>query len=128
MLDLNQVTVPSLDVARSILLFYEKLGLKLIVHTHDAYARFECPVGTSTFSIHLVNEIQQGEGAAVYFECGALDDYVTFLENSGVVIDQPPTDQPWLWREARLRDPDGNTIILFTAGKNRKYPPWRQDG
>jgi hypothetical protein len=33
--------------------------------------------------------------------------------------------QPWLWREAHMRDPDGNSLCLFTAGKNRKYPPWR---
>ncbi len=98
------------------------------MHTHEAYARFECPVGTSTFSIHLVNEIPQGEGATMYFECSVLDDFVTKLAKSGIVIEQLPTDQRWLWREARLRDPDGNTIILFTAGKNRKYPPWRQEG
>jgi hypothetical protein len=36
-----------------------------------------------------------------------------------------PTDQPYLWREAFLRDPDGNLIVLFSAGENRLNPPWR---
>ncbi|MEM7380928.1 MAG: VOC family protein, partial [Bacteroidota bacterium] len=36
-----------------------------------------------------------------------------------------PRDQSWLWREARLKDPDGNTLILYHAGENRKNPPWR---
>ena len=37
----------------------------------------------------------------------------------------PPVDQPWQWREARLRDPDGNRLCLFHAGENRLNPPWR---
>lgn len=27
--------------------------------------------------------------------------------------------------EAILKDPDGNQLILFHAGDNRKNPPWR---
>ena len=34
-----------------------------------------------------------------------------------------PEDQPWLWREAYLADPDGNPIMLFHAGENRVDPP-----
>ena len=52
-MNLNQITVPSLNVEKSIA-FYEKLGLKLIVKSLPNYARFECPDGNSTFSIHLV--------------------------------------------------------------------------
>ncbi|MCB0640330.1 MAG: VOC family protein [Phaeodactylibacter sp.] len=37
-MNLNQVTVPSLNVQRSIA-FYQLLGLRLIVHTHERYAR-----------------------------------------------------------------------------------------
>jgi catechol 2,3-dioxygenase-like lactoylglutathione lyase family enzyme len=43
-MNLNQVTIPSKDVKKAIE-FYEKLGLELIVHTHDHYARFLCPKG-----------------------------------------------------------------------------------
>ena len=39
-----------------------------------------------------------------------------------------PRDQPWLWREAYLRDPAGNLICLYHAGENRRNPPWRIDG
>jgi len=42
-----------------------------------------------------------------------------------VVFDSAPTDQRWLWREARLGDPDGNRLCLYWAGKNRVDPPWR---
>lgn len=47
------------------------------------------------------------------------------LINKGIEFDQKPTDQSWLWREARLKDMDGNQLILFYGGENRVNPPWR---
>jgi len=123
-MNLNQVTVPSLDLKASIA-FYETLGLQLIVKALPHYARFMCPDGSSTFSVHLVQHLPQGEGVWVYFECDHLDDRVATLKTKGIVFDLDPTDQPWLWREARLKDPDENQIILYYAGENRLNPPWR---
>lgn len=123
-MNLNQVTVPSLDLERSIP-YYEKLGLKLIVKSLPHYARFECPDGKSTFSIHQTDELPQGEGVHVYFECEDLDQKVECLIELGVEFYMKPKNQPWLWREARLKDMDGNLIILYHAGENRLNPPWR---
>jgi len=61
-MNLNQITVPSLDLTKSIP-FYEKIGLKLIVKALPDYARFECP--------------------------------------------------------------DGNLVILYYGGVNRRNPPWK---
>ncbi|MBO0343575.1 MAG: VOC family protein [Bacteroidota bacterium] len=126
-MNLNQVTVPSLDLEKSIP-FYEKLGLKLIVESLPHYARFECPDGGSTFSIHLTDKLPKGEGVYVYFECDDLDQRVENLKKEGIQFDQEPVDQRWLWREARLKDLDGNQLILFYAGENRLNPPWRING
>lgn len=123
-MNLNQVTVPSLDVEKAIQ-FYEKLELKLIVKSLPDYARFECTDGDSTFSIHRVNELPKGEGVIIYFEDENLDELVSRLLKKGIKFDKKPIDESWLWREASLYDPDGNKIILFYAGKNRKMPPWR---
>ena len=123
-MNLNQVTIPSRDIASSVE-FYKKLGLRLIVDSIPRYARFECPAGESTFSIHHVEEPILTTGLTVYFECENLDDRVRELEQMGVGFDILPTDQRWLWREAHLRDPDGNHLILYYAGENRKNPPWR---
>lgn len=128
-MNLNQITIPSIDVTKSIR-FYEQLGLHLIVHTHEKYARFECPDGDSTFSIHQVEELPSGEGVIVYFEVESLDEKVAALQELNLhgdktIFDLLPTDQSWLWREARLKDPDGNRLILYYAGDNRKNPPWR---
>ena len=43
----------------------------------------------------------------------------------GIEIETLPIDQTWLWREARLKDLDGNQLILFYGGRNRKNPPWK---
>ena len=61
----------------------------------------------------------------MHFECDDLDGKVAELKARGVAFDMDPTDQPWLWREAILRDPDGNVLYLFSAGENRLEPPWR---
>jgi len=121
--NLNQVTVPSLNVAASVD-FYRRLGLKLIVSSPH-YARFQCPSGESSFSVHLVNELSHSSQTVVYFETETLDERVTQLQREGLVFTQAPQDERWLWREARLADPSGNVICLYWAGTNRLDPPWR---
>jgi catechol 2,3-dioxygenase-like lactoylglutathione lyase family enzyme len=121
---LNQVTVGSTDIDRSER-FYRLLGLRLIVKTDD-YLRFECPAGGSTFSVERVSAIPAGEQVTVYFETDDLDGQYQRLRGLAEFT-QPPTDMPWLWREARLRDPDGHPLCLFHAGETRRNPPWRLD-
>lgn len=121
---LNQITVPTRDLDLAIS-FYQKLGMRLIVHAPPRYARFEGPDGDFTFSLHLVDALPEGEGVSVYFELENLDAYVAELRDMGVKFDEAPEDRSWLWREARLRDPDGNRLILYFAGENRRFPPWR---
>jgi len=101
------------------------LGLILIVDSIPRYARFECPDGNSTFSIHHQEELPRGKGITIYFECENLDEHVNDLKKKGVKFDLEPTDQSWLWREARLKDLDGNQLILYFAGESRLNPPWR---
>ena len=121
---LNQITVPSLHVEAAVP-FYETLGMKLIVKAFPHYARFVCSDGASTFSLHQVEQLPFGEGIYVYFECSDLDDFVNDLIGKGIQFDELPNDKPWLWREARLKDPDNNRLIFYFAGENRLNPPWK---
>lgn len=125
-MDLNQVTLPALDVASSVA-FYRKLGFELIVNA-PYYARFKASAGSASFSVHAVNALAGVPQTVVYFECAALDAQVAALKAGGVKFEQEPVDEPWLWREARLRDPSGNPICLYHAGRNRLDPPWRVHG
>ena len=135
-MNLNQVTLPARDLAASAA-FYRRMGFLQIVDSPH-YARFECPEGTATFSLHAMEHAAvpeaPGEAAArhhgergftVYFEHETLDALVARLEAAGFVFEMPPTDQRWLWREARLRDPSGNLVCLYRAGEMRRHPPWR---
>lgn len=119
---LNQVTV-TVDNIDAAIAFYGTLGLKLIVKSQH-YARYVCPHGDSTFSVHLGDALPT-KTTVVYFENENLDAVVKDLQAAGLVFDTQPADQRWLWREARLRDPSGNPICLFQAGENRLNPPWR---
>jgi catechol 2,3-dioxygenase-like lactoylglutathione lyase family enzyme len=120
---LNEVTVGSTNVDRSEA-FYRVLGLTLIVK-NEQYLRFECPDGEGTFSVELGEEVCDEGQVTVYFESDKLDSEYERLRRAGIEFEQPPTDMPWLWREARLRDPDGHRLCLFYAGRNRRHPPWR---
>ena len=122
-MELNQVTLPALDVAASVA-FYRRMGFTLIVDAPH-YARFKATVGDATFSIHKEEALAEPSKTIVYFECVALDRTVAELKAKGLRFTQEPRDEPWLWREARLVDPSGNVICLYHAGSNRLDPPWR---
>lgn len=122
-MNLNQVTVEVSDIERAVA-FYQTLGLTQIVASYH-YARFVCGNEQgSTFSVHLSDDPSPFRGG-VYFECDDLDARVDLLMSKGLGFDTQPVDQRWLWREAWLRDPDGNRICLYRAGENRVHPPWR---
>lgn len=123
-MNLNQVTIPSADLLKAVP-FYEALGLKLIVDSRPRYVRFQCPDGNATFSIHHTEQLPEGNGIHLYFECENLDEYVQELMQKGIQFEELPADTSWLWREARLKDPDNNQLILYYAGENRLNPPWR---
>jgi catechol 2,3-dioxygenase-like lactoylglutathione lyase family enzyme len=119
---LNQVTLAVTDLDRSVA-FYLGLGLEQLV-ADDDYARFVCPDGDSTLSLERAQTVPTS-ATTVYFECEDLDATVSALQADGIAFEHGPVDQSWLWREARLRDPDGNRLCLFHAGENRLSPPWR---
>lgn len=123
---LNHVTAIVTDLDRAIL-FYTRLGLKMIVLEQPRYARFVVPGNEATFSIEVIPAARRmgPEQTHIYFECDDVDATCASLRAAGLHIAQPPTDMEYLWREARLEDPDGHDIRLYTAGINRLYPPWR---
>jgi len=123
-MNLNQVTILSERTVETVE-FFEKLGLTRIVDSLPRYARLECPDGESTLSVNIAENIVANQNITLYFECTDLDGEVERLKSLGLKFDQDPTDEPWLWRQAYLRDPNGNKICLFHAGENRKNPPWR---
>lgn len=97
----------------------------MIVDSLPRYARLACPDGGATFSVHAAQNVENSPNIVLYFECANLDEKVSELKNLGLIFDQEPRDETWLWRESYLRDPNGNRICLYYAGENRQNPPWR---
>jgi catechol 2,3-dioxygenase-like lactoylglutathione lyase family enzyme len=123
---LNHVTlvVSELEAAKR---FYRALGLVQIVDAPPRYARFVFPENEATLSIEVIDGVTTSAagGVQLYFECDDLDDRVAALKAAGLRFQRDPEDMQYLWREARLRDPDGHDICLYRAGPNRLDPPWR---
>ncbi|MEM1391415.1 MAG: VOC family protein [Pseudomonadota bacterium] len=120
---LNQITVPTHDVAASVA-FYKRLGFRQLVDSPH-YARFLAPEGDTTFSVHLEEGTPTSSKTVIYLETGNIDDVVSKLQAEGMRFKQIPKDERWLWREARLLDPAENEICIYYAGENRINPPWR---
>ena len=116
----NQITVPATDHAAS-RAFYQALGLTLIVDSEARYARFES-AGGATLSIEAASEIDGKP--LIFLETDDLEGAVARLRNAGATV-ADPVDQSWGWREARVTDPAGNALCLYTAGEARRFPPWR---
>ena len=123
---LNQVTITGKDYRKSVD-FYRGIGLTQIVDSpENGYARFQT-AGGATLSVQIDPDETISPTTAVYLECDDLDERVELLARSGVAFEHGPRNQPWLWREARLRDPDGNIVFLYKAGEARRFPPWRME-
>jgi catechol 2,3-dioxygenase-like lactoylglutathione lyase family enzyme len=121
---LNHVTLAVGDVEASAA-FHVRLGLTQIVANYPDYARLAAPEGDTTLSLHHVAETSPEPSASIHFEVDDVDRAVQELKASGFHFVCDPVDQPYLWREAILLDPDGHRIFIYRAGKNRLDPPWR---
>jgi catechol 2,3-dioxygenase-like lactoylglutathione lyase family enzyme len=123
-LRLNHVTLMVSDVEASVD-FYARLGLRQIVASYPDYARFVAPEGDTTLSLQRAERSKIDPAATIHFEVDDVDGAVQALERAGFEFVCPPTDQPFLWREAVLMDPDGHRVFVYHAGENRLDPPWR---
>ena len=120
---LNQVTLAVDDMAAACS-FYRRLGLTLIVDSAPRYVRFELP-GGETLSLHHEPGWAGADWPPIYFEYDDLDGECARLESEGLTLLNGPEDKRYGWREADIMDPSGNRIRLFSAGNNRRFPPWR---
>jgi catechol 2,3-dioxygenase-like lactoylglutathione lyase family enzyme len=121
---LNHVTLAARDVGRSAR-FYAQLGLTLVVVDYPDYARLLAPQGDTTLSLHRVERHSPESCASIHFEVEDVNGTVQRLEQAGFDFVCGPVDQPYLWREAVLLDPDEHRVFIYHAGENRLDPPWR---
>jgi catechol 2,3-dioxygenase-like lactoylglutathione lyase family enzyme len=121
---LNHVTLTVGDVETSAG-FYARLGLEQVVASYPDYARFVAPQGDTTLSLHRTDGSPPVPSASIHFEVDDVDRVVADLKEAAFRFVCDPVDQPYLWREAILLDPDGHRVFIYHAGENRLNPPWR---
>jgi catechol 2,3-dioxygenase-like lactoylglutathione lyase family enzyme len=121
---LNHITLPAVDVEASAT-FYARLGLTQIVANYPEYARLVSPEGEVTLSLHHIEQTDGSPRASIHFEVEDVDQTVEQLKQEGFVFVCDPVDQPYLWCEAIMLDPDGHHVFVYHAGANRLDPPWR---
>jgi len=122
---LNHITLAVADVEVSAG-FYGRLGLTQIVAAYPEYARFLAPEGDTTLSLQRAESMPTAPSStSIHFEVNDVDATLAALKGRGFRFFSDPVDEPYLWREAVLLDPDGNRIFIYHAGVNRLDPPWR---
>jgi catechol 2,3-dioxygenase-like lactoylglutathione lyase family enzyme len=126
---LNHVTLLVSDLERA-KAFYANFGLIQLVDAPPRYARFLTPDGDTTLSVEVKDTGHTQAGRAeIFFQCDDVDAVVSALKQRGVAFDQDPADMFYLWREARLRDPDGHELRLYSETTDvRRNPPWKIPG
>ena len=72
-------------------------------------------IGTAHVGIGRVPDLavdEAGQRFALWVYAESCDDAVERLRGGGAPVTQEPEDQPWGERIARVRDPDGNEVIV----------------
>jgi len=124
-MNFNHVTLIVRDFERS-KAFYRTLGLTQLVDAPPRYARFTLD-GDATLSIEVLPDAPGAPGSShIFFEVEDVDAKVAELKAHGLPFYQDPTDMHYLWREARLHDPDGHDLRIYSdATGARLNPPWK---
>ena len=121
-IDFNHALIYVLNVPRAMKFYRDLLGFE-VVEVDEDYARLRSPETKSTIALHKLTgdttTMPSRAGVRLYFEVKDLDGLCKELASEGVKIDQMPTDMPWGWRHAYLRDPDGHELSLYWAGEKR---------
>jgi catechol 2,3-dioxygenase-like lactoylglutathione lyase family enzyme len=67
-------------------------------------------------SIYLSEHAGDGPpGSTVYLYVSDVDAWHREVQDAGLAVESPPSDQPWGNREMSLRDPDGNRLVVATV-------------
>ena len=110
--------------ARSRAFYVDRLGFR-VDWTHrfgpELPALLQVSRGGMTF--YLSEHVMDcAVGGLIHLFVESVDDWHAELHRNGVVIELPPTDQPWGLREMHLLDPDGNRLRICTRLSRRPGP------
>ncbi len=112
------VSVPVADPEQAKAFYVDKLGFELIrddasTGLHWVQVR-PSPASPSLTLVNWFASMPAGSLRGLVLRVDDLDATYDRLASAGVEFQSPPQDRPWA-REAVLRDPDGNELVLQQA-------------
>ena len=112
------VSVPVSDPEQAKAFYVDKLGFELIrddasTGLHWVQVR-PSPASASLMLVNWFESMPAGSLRGLVVRVDDLDAAYDRLASTGVDFQSPPQDRPWA-REAVLRDPDGNELVLQQA-------------
>jgi len=113
------VSVPVSDQDRAKKFYTQTLGLKLLLDDDSMpgirWVQVAPPTGgTALTLVTWFGSMPAGSLRGLVLTTDDLDRDCQRLRHLGAEFEQPPVQQPWA-REAVLRDPDGNQLVLQQA-------------
>ena len=104
---------------RALAEFYQKLGVKVLTEDPDAinYDGVEMGFDVRKAIIRIWSADKWGtnagsEGASLVFNCNDLEQTYQNFKTQGISCD-PPYTAVWGGKELRLKDPEGNNIVIM---------------
>ncbi|MBY5162638.1 VOC family protein [Salsipaludibacter albus] len=113
------------DHARAVAFYRDQLGLEELAHHEERGGHVTIlAAGRATLELNddpyaeFIDEVEVGrrvpDRVRVAFAVPDSDDTTRRLVEAGARLVAPPTRTPWDSRNARLRDPEGTQLTLFT--------------
>jgi catechol 2,3-dioxygenase-like lactoylglutathione lyase family enzyme len=93
--------------------YTDHLGLAITSET-PRFVQVADRDGRPCIAFHVGTPAGPPQQVQLHFEVHDVDAEFERLRNEGLTFDEPPTDKPWGWRVASLRDPAGHTVELVT--------------
>jgi catechol 2,3-dioxygenase-like lactoylglutathione lyase family enzyme len=117
--DVTVVSIPVSDQDRAKKFYTDTLGLELLRDDNSVpgirWVQVAPPRGgTALTLVTWFDSMPPGSLRGLVLASDDLDGDYQRLQHLGVPFDQPPAQQPWA-KEAVLRDPDGNQLVLQQA-------------
>ncbi len=87
------------------------LGVTVVERT-ERFVRLADSTGRPCVAFHIGEPVGRADQVQLHFEVDDVDAEYERLRDARLEFDEGPTDKPWGWRVASLRDPAGHTVEL----------------
>jgi len=111
----SRVLLHPADFAQSLRFYRETLGLAVYREWGTEGAPGHGIVfflGGGYLELSGRSQATPGDKLELWLQVRSADETHRALAETGVTVDEPPTDKPWGLREMRIRDPDGVRIVV----------------